>query len=79
MYDLLVASGKYSVAWLKKESLRFHPDRVSCVNKSENHWKINLLTTAQFLQKCDPDYRPELREKATQMFQIYQELMDELK
>lgn len=52
---LLRASGMYEYAWLKKERLKWHPDR--------------------FGQRCDPDFRRELRKKAEKMYQIYEILM----
>lgn len=53
---LLRASGLYSLAWLRKERLLWHPDR--------------------FGQRCDPDFRPELRKKATELYAIFEVLIE---
>jgi actin-related protein len=49
------ASGLYSLAWLRKERLLWHPDR--------------------FGQRCDPDFRVELRRKATELYAIFETLI----
>jgi hypothetical protein len=49
------ASGMYSLAWLRKERLLWHPDR--------------------FGQRCDPDFRAELRRKATELYAIFETLI----
>jgi hypothetical protein len=51
----LRASESYSVAWLRKERLMWHPDK--------------------FGQRCDIDFRKELKRKATEMYAIYEVLI----
>lgn len=57
MEKLLRASGEYSVGWLRKERLMWHPDR--------------------FARRCDEGSREVLVGMATEMFEIYDELIDE--
>jgi hypothetical protein len=57
--QLLRASGMYSLAWLRKERLTWHPDR--------------------FGQRCDIDYRKELKRKATELYAIYELLIEQEK
>jgi hypothetical protein len=56
---LLRASGLYSLAWLRKERIPWHPDR--------------------FGLRCDPDFRKELKRKATEMYSIFETLIEEEK
>jgi len=58
MEKLLRASGEYSMAWLRKERLAWHPDR--------------------FARRCAPGSREVLVGMATEMFEIYDELIDDL-
>ena len=51
----LRASEMYSIAWLRKERLPWHPDR--------------------FGQRCDPDFRKDLKKKATEMYAIFETLI----
>jgi predicted ribosome quality control (RQC) complex YloA/Tae2 family protein len=56
---LLRASDMYSIAWLRKERLPWHPDR--------------------FGQRCDPDFRKDLKRKATEMYAIFETLIEQEK
>lgn len=53
---LLHASGNYSLQWLRKERLQWHPDK--------------------FARRCEPDFRRELDRKATEMYAIFEVLID---
>lgn len=57
--SLLRASGMYTLAWLRKERIPWHPDR--------------------FGLRCDPDFRKELKRKATEMYSIFETLIEEEK
>jgi hypothetical protein len=56
---LLRASGMYSLPWLRKERLTWHPDR--------------------FGLRCDIDYRKDLKRKATELYAIYEILIEQEK
>jgi hypothetical protein len=56
---LLRASGMYSLTWLRKERLTWHPDR--------------------FGLRCDIDYRKLLKRKATELYAIYEILIEQEK
>lgn len=57
MEALFRGSDCYSLAWLRKERLRWHPDK--------------------FVTRCDSIYKQELLKKATQMYAIYEELIQD--
>jgi hypothetical protein len=49
----------YSLVWLRKERLNWHPSR--------------------FANRCDVDYRKDLKRKAAEFYAIYELLVDQEK
>ena len=54
---LLRASGSYSMEWLRKERLQWHPDR--------------------FGRRCHPDFKEALQKKATELYSIFETLIEQ--
>jgi len=53
---ILRASGNYSMEWLRKERLQWHPDR--------------------FGRRCHPDFKEALQKKATELYSIFETLIE---